>query len=380
MIVEIRGANTTNKGAELMLRTAVQELNDTELAVEPRVGSFAERSSLGLLQKAALRQSDKPTNMMGSVFPKKLRNHLRTSYGIVYERDVNAIIDASGFAYSDQFDLQRSQLAAERSTRWKAQGKKLILLPQALGPFEEPKRREAFQTIARNANLVFAREQTSYDYALGTGMDTGKLRLAPDFSCLLEGVTPPSFQPTKELVFIVPSAKLLTETSAEIKQSYLPFLADVSQSLLDKDIDVRILLHERNDTKIVQDLQDRLNGVPPIVTYENAVHLKGVISHASLLIGSRFHALVSALTQGVPAIAIGWSHKYQELFGGYGCADMVVDPTSADMTKEVAYEMVRGKDGHELRKSLLAGAAIEKQKSKAMWAEVRTTLGLQPKY
>ena len=40
---------------------------------------------------------------------------------------------------------------------------------------------------------------------------------------------------------------------------------------------------------------------------------KGILSDASGVISSRYHAAVGALTSGVPTLTIGWNSKYDEL-------------------------------------------------------------------
>jgi colanic acid/amylovoran biosynthesis protein len=45
----------------------------------------------------------------------------------------------------------------------------------------------------------------------------------------------------------------------------------------------------------------------------SAAEVKSVIGDCDLLVGSRYHALIAALSQGIPVAAIGWSHKYEEL-------------------------------------------------------------------
>ena len=42
------------------------------------------------------------------------------------------------------------------------------------------------------------------------------------------------------------------------------------------------------------------------------------MQHGELVISSRFHAMISALSLGIPVFIIGWSHKYQEVLQMFG--------------------------------------------------------------
>jgi polysaccharide pyruvyl transferase WcaK-like protein len=377
MIVEIRGTNTRNKGAELMLRAIVRELeSDHQVAVEPRVGSFEERARMGLLQKVPNGRG--PVGWMATAARgvlRRVRPNASSQYGLVFESDVRAVLDASGFAYSDQFDLHRSLVAADRAEQAKRRGKRLVLLPQAFGPFASASRREAFCRLADNADLVYARDRVSLEHVLSSGSRTDHVRLAPDFTCLLDGELPPGCQLPDRLALVVPSERLLTATTAEIRDTYLPFLTSAVDLLRSADFDVRLLQHERGDAGVIDALQSRLRAPAPLIAFESALNLKGIIGRASLVVGSRFHALVSALSQGVPALGLGWSHKYEMLFADYGCADHVVDPTmtSAELSEHLTLlteEQSRTKTIDLLRQH----AGAERDRTRAMWSEVRPLL------
>ena len=63
-----------------------------------------------------------------------------------------------------------------------------------------------------------------------------------------------------------------------------------------------------------------------IVDHEiSARAFKSIIGHAYMAIGSRYHFLIASLSSGVPSMALGWSHKYKELFDEFGLADFVIE-------------------------------------------------------
>jgi polysaccharide pyruvyl transferase WcaK-like protein len=45
---------------------------------------------------------------------------------------------------------------------------------------------------------------------------------------------------------------------------------------------------------------------------------QSIEGHMDLMIGSRFHSCVFALSAGIPAVALGWTHKYPELMALVG--------------------------------------------------------------
>jgi colanic acid/amylovoran biosynthesis protein len=74
-------------------------------------------------------------------------------------------------------------------------------------------------------------------------------------------------------------------------------------------------------------------------TYSSAT-LKAMIGQCDLVVGSRFHSLVAALSQGVPSVALGWAHKYVELLGDFGQEDLVID--RGHLSEQEFVDMVTG--------------------------------------
>jgi polysaccharide pyruvyl transferase WcaK-like protein len=52
--------------------------------------------------------------------------------------------------------------------------------------------------------------------------------------------------------------------------------------------------------------------------------LRAIIGASSVLVASRFHAMISALTELVPPLVIGWSHKYGEILDPFGIAETAI--------------------------------------------------------
>jgi polysaccharide pyruvyl transferase WcaK-like protein len=57
----------------------------------------------------------------------------------------------------------------------------------------------------------------------------------------------------------------------------------------------------------------------------DAKELKGIIGQCDLFIGCRMHANIAALSQNIPTVAIGWSHKYYGIMKRLNMEEYVCD-------------------------------------------------------
>ena len=57
----------------------------------------------------------------------------------------------------------------------------------------------------------------------------------------------------------------------------------------------------------------------------NATDIKRIIAEMDVVLVSRFHAMVGALSLAVPPAVLGWSHKYAEVMARFGLEDVVLD-------------------------------------------------------
>lgn len=333
-VLEIRRAGFRNQGAELMLRAAVRRLRDryvgARVVVEPNhEATFEERMSLAVFQKLVLRVKGVDLSGLAEWVP----GRLRAKYGLITDRELDAVFDASGFSYSDQWGIHGVKAAKELATscrRWKKQGTRIFLLPQAFGPFKNPDLRSAMRTVLECADLVFARDQQSFDQLAELGSGSNALRLAPDFTAELAHASKATTAP-REGFFIIPNARMVDSEGGVAPELYLDFIVRVAEYAHQCEQHPFFLIHEgEGDRRLAEAVAQQVPFPLEIVEEDNALRSKAVIGASRAGLSSRFHGLVSALAQAVPALGTGWSHKYRALFGAYGFEEGLLAPSCTD--------------------------------------------------
>lgn len=370
----VHGVNFTNKGAELMLCAIQQKLAEWDrkntLSADTRTGTFQQRQAAGM-KHLALREPCKIPYSAQVFLAETIPSVLRNKLNLRLESEVDLVLDASGFAYSDECGLRRTEEMARLCRRWQQQGKKVVLLPQAFGPFSKALTGQYFPEIISHADLVFARDKQSYLNITELGVPIDNVHIAPDFTNLVKGHVPDYARALRQRACIIPNFRMIEKTSAEIRVSYIPFIATLINTLEQHGLQPFILLHETNDVGLGQALMEQLPHRVPLVNETDPLAIKGIIGQSSLVVSSRFHGLVSALSQGVPSLGTGWSHKYQKLFQDYGCPDCLIDigagfEAARGQLKRITDENSR----RELRACLEHHAKQQNQLSQGMWAQV----------
>lgn len=334
---------------------------------------FEARARLGLWHRAELIKGGIDLGRAVEVVPKKLRDR----YGFVTAGEIDVILDAAGFAYSDQWGLPATGDLAERSTAWKLKGKKLILLPQAFGPFKTPGIADLMKRIADNADLIYARDRQSYDFLTTAVGERPNIRIAPDFTNMLQAVPFSGFSRGEGHVAIVPNARMLDKTDGLGRNSYKNFISQTISRLSEARLQPFFLVHETiEDLKVALEINASLSAPIEVVEAKDALAAKGMIAQCDAVVGSRYHALVSALSQGIPVVGTGWSHKYQELFEDYDYPEGLTHVDLEEGMLDAALAPILSKLlRDEVSARLTAASATLKRKVYTMWDDVFSVIG-----
>ena len=380
MIIEARPGSFINKGGELMMRSIVEELGeDADLAVEPWIAPYRERARLGLLQKLWVRRLGRAAALPAALMP----NAVRRRFGIVGEGQIDAVLDASGFRYTDddRYGARSARELERNARRWRRGGKVVVLLPQALGPFRTPAVRDPFLRALESVDLVYARDARSEAHLRELAPGDDRIRRAPDFTIALTGTCPPDLEAlvgSGPFACLVPNDRMLERTAPDVAEGYVAFLRSCAHEVASLGLRPVLVLHETaRDAPFIERLGDALGPDPRVVTERDPLVLKGILGAAAIVVSSRYHALVSAMSQGVPVVATGWSHKYATLLDDFGTPGQLVD-VLADPA-ELRARLAVGVDGPartEMSATLRRRAAEQARDVAAMWVEIRTRLGL----
>jgi polysaccharide pyruvyl transferase WcaK-like protein len=375
--IEILGARFKNKGAHLMLIAVVEKLStaypNARLAIRWKLKKSMKTGGLKLYKKPSESESFVGDLILRIRYSKRARKRKQ----LILDSEIDLVLDISGFQYSDKFGHGNIANRAKRMRKLKRAGKKVFLLPQGFGPFEAPRVQRAIHTVVDHAELIFARDQDSYDHMERLVGKRSNIVMSPDFTNLLKGTLPDKFTAKEARVCLIPNTQMIAKTSAEIGESYLPFLARCAIFLENADLNPFILLHETGkDTALAREIQ-KLSGLDlEIVDEKDPVNLKGIIGSCHFVIGSRYHALVSALSQGVPAVATSWSHKYERLYEDYDCKELLISNLDFETgALDVLEDLTDQENYRKIVLRLKEAGDRELQRTEQMWEQVIKAIG-----
>lgn len=376
MLIEVKGVQFVNKGAELMLHAVLQQMRlywpDAQLVLFPSPNSsYQARAALGALQRLPLRKGPIDLNFLAPLVPKKVRRWLQFNLGIVFAVDIDLVLDASGFAYGDQWPQANSAALCADIRRFANKNKAYIILPQALGPFSRQQEIIRLKRDLPKVTLICAREQSSFDYVRTLIGDAGNLQQFPDFTNLVSGVVPDYYLNGDNKVLIIPNANMLSSRNNHSgwRQNYVDTLVSAVAVVKELGFLPVLLNHEGNaDGDICSVIQQNCAGeVIELITEQDPLKVKGIIGASKAVICSRFHGCVSALSQGVPCLGTSWSHKYERLFDEYGQLNALLQPgMSQPELMQKMRDVLNCDNIDELKKH----SADIKLHSQAMWQSV----------
>jgi polysaccharide pyruvyl transferase WcaK-like protein len=378
MLIEIKGIQFENKGAELMLHSILWVIKKRNSSIEiclntNKKSPFIKRAYLGAYQKVNLVKNVVDLNILTYFLSKNTRKYLKMTYGIVFEADVDVVLDASGFLYGDQWPQIIQKQNAKLVDRFFKKGKKYIYLPQAFGPFK--KNRGLAKKLLEHASRIFPRDNQSYRYVTEILDNTNIISKASDFTNLIEPLYKEEYEFLKGAIGIIPNSKMISvvNDNKQWDKVYVQLLIRVINILKNMGKTVYLLNHEGEDDKsICSNIKKHLEFDIPYIEEENPIYVKGIIANSSGMICSRYHGCISALSQGVPCLATSWSHKYEELFEDYGLDErflFVSSDTDLSIKERI---MLLFQQGELLKKY----AKSHKQSSLKMWNEVFECIGL----
>lgn len=352
--IELRGVEFVNKGAELMLH-----------AIKSAVSEFSR--PVRLVMETSPRATKKQIRAAG-LHPKSRLG----LFGDVPESEVDLVLDASGFAYGDSWGAKKAhRRLGAHIRRWKASGKHVVLLPQAFGPFRVPELRREMALIFSQADRVYVRDSVSMAHVRGI-QEGSNLRQQPDFTNLAQGRAPKNASWFAERVALIPNIKMI-EAAPKSGRGYLETVVLLADAIRKEGREPFLLLHEADkDVQVAARINSRLDVPLHVVSEQDPLLIKGIIGASYAVATSRFHGLVSALSQAVPCVATSWSHKYEELLAEYGHPDGLIGD-STDIS-ECVHHLLDPVQQARTRERLRLKAFEYKEISKHLWQDVEALI------
>jgi polysaccharide pyruvyl transferase WcaK-like protein len=193
--------------------------------------------------------------------------------------------------------------------------------------------------LGRFVDLIVCRNETSYQRLTEIGISPRKLLVAPDTGFLMQ---PLRSQAVDRMLAAVAQRPLVAiGVSHQVRRhfedpgDYEPLIqALVHHVAQECNLGVLVVPNESHHRKEIDDMEIARRIVaqasdPRVALVDSSSlsgpELKALLGACNVVVSSRYHSLVAALSMAVPCLAVGWHHKYEELFHLFDQREWLLD-------------------------------------------------------
>lgn len=241
------------------------------------------------------------------------------------------VLDANGYRHANIWPAAHLENDIALAAAVRERGAHLVLLPKSYGPFDAA-RGARFADLVESADLAWARDEESLRMCQPF---TSRLQLCPDFTIGMRAPHKPADDGQRRGVLLVPNSKLVERGFIADFDAYARFLAECSERLATREHACRVLFHQDKDYRRLHRRISRL-GIPWLFN-KDPLACKTELARAWLVLSSRYHGMIGAISSGTPCLVLGWAHKYGGFLDFYpGGRELLVPQPSVDAVSERA--------------------------------------------
>lgn len=383
-----------NCGAEMMLSSFISRVRKAQPQTHFHVFSYYSKADRALVSDHSISIHDgSPLSLIFVILPFSLAAALLRLMGLNsvpewFPERVRAIagsgvyVDIAGESFRDG---REPFLAFNMLTLWPAF---LLKIPvhkqaQAIGPMNRPWTRWAADLTLKACQSVTVRGKISETYARRV-CETGKLlRSSCDLGFLHSASDSPQHPSESALVDLEAKLRQARKKKSDVwltcvpssiscfhaalrGRNYVKWYSDLVRDLCAQGYNVLLLAnagregrghwwYRNHDLPLLKKLQTRLRDLNPdqvVFVHQplTSAWVRQFIQTTDLVLASRFHAMIAAFMEEVPAIAMSNLHKYQEVLDDFNLGDYCFDEVSGrrrDLMKIIIDKLARAEEARQ---------------------------------
>ncbi|MDU1312963.1 MAG: polysaccharide pyruvyl transferase family protein [Clostridium septicum] len=281
------------------------------------------------------------------LFKLKKIESLKCNKAIESILNADYILDISeGDSFSDIYGIKRFILHSIGKYFSIKGNKKLIIMPQTIGPFKNKIVNNIAKYLLKNSEYIFTRDNLSYKVVEDMNLNK-EIKCLPDMAFYMtpkeNNVYNYVFEDNKNIIGLNVSALLYNggynkSNMFNFKSDFISIIDKLIKKIMEDSNNTILLvphvitpIEVENDLEVCRAIEEKYSKIYPnrIIAIKEEFaedELKYVISKCNLFIGGRMHACIAGVSTNVVTMPIAYSRKFIGIWEGLGLKECVADP------------------------------------------------------